>query len=115
MLKLDFLDSYDVNTIDHCVEGIQIIQFKDKVLGFTFIVGKCYLAPYSFIYGNISTHFCAHLITQLYLNSEVDSIYFCGHYNANIGNLNDVVEDNDTNFPPRISLLLMLYMVMRKL
>ncbi len=73
-VKFDFLDSYSVNTIDQCVEGIQIIQFKDKVSGFTFIVGNCYLAPYNSIYGNISTESFAHLITQLYLNSEVDSI-----------------------------------------
>ncbi len=40
-VTLDLLDSYNVNTIDQCVEGIQIIKFKDKVSGFTFIVGNC--------------------------------------------------------------------------
>ncbi len=103
-VKLDLLDSYNVNIIDQCVEGIQIIQFNEKVSGFTFIVGNCYLAPYNSIYGNISTEFVAHLITQLYLNSEVDSIYVCGDYNAKIGNLTDVMEDIDINLPPHISI-----------
>ncbi len=85
-------------------EGSNRFKINEKVSGFTFIVGNCYLAPYNSIYGNISTEFVAHLITQLYLNSEVDSIYVCGDYNAKIGNLTDVMEDIDINWPPRISI-----------
>ncbi len=40
----------------------------------------------------------------MYLNSEVELIYFCGDYNARSGNLTDVMEDIDINLPSRISI-----------
>ncbi len=67
---------YDIVIIDESYDGIQGIKFSDKSKGFTCIIYSCYLAPYTYVYDNKSTDVFAHLITDLYINSEESIIYF---------------------------------------
>ena len=66
---------YDITIIDESYEGIQGIKPTAKSTYFTCIIYNCYLAPYTSVYGNNSTDFLAHLITEMYIHSAVDIIY----------------------------------------
>ncbi len=68
------LNIYDIDIVDQSYEGIQEIKLCDKSTLFTCIIYNCYLAPYTSVYGNNSTDYLAHLITEL----DLDIVYFCG-------------------------------------
>jgi hypothetical protein len=77
------------------------MSFVHKVSKFSIVIFNCYLAPVTSPYGKNDAEFFNHLISQLYLNIEFDLVYFCGDYNARIGNLKYVVEDIDFDISPR--------------
>ncbi len=101
--KDSLLNIYDIDIVDQSYEGIQGIKLCDKSTLFTCIIYNCYLAPYTSVYGNNSTDYLAHLITELYLHSEADIVYVCGDLNGRIGNLKDDISDIDI-LPPRINI-----------
>ncbi len=51
------------------------------------------MAPYWSPCGYMSTDVRVHLITQLYINSEIDMIYICGDFNGRTGSLKDGIDD----------------------
>ncbi len=74
-VKENMFNLFDVSVIDESFEGIQGLLFNDKNSGIKLITYSGYLAPYGSPYGYMSTDLLAHLITQLYINSEIDMSY----------------------------------------
>ncbi len=107
-VKDDLFNKYNINIIDKSIEGILGLLFKNKLSGFFFIVFNCYLPPISSPYGKNDTHFFSYLISQLYMNNDVDIMFFCGDYNARIGHLKDSIKDIDC-VPQRHALDEVLY------
>ncbi len=96
LLNQNLFNLFDVSIIDASFEGIQGLLFSDKNSGINFITYSCYLAPYGLPFLYMSTDFLAHLITQLYVNSEIDMICICGDFNGRTGSLKDVIDDIDS-------------------
>ncbi len=84
------------------------LLFKNKLFGFSFIVFNCYLRLISSPYGKNDTPFFNHVMLQLYINNDVDMMFFCGDYNARICHLKDSIEDIDC-VPKRHALDEVLY------
>lgn len=50
--------------------------------------------------GRDAQSFYAHLLSQIYINSESDGIFLADDFNARIGSLSDIIDDFD-GIPPR--------------
>ncbi len=94
-VKDNLFNLFSVSVIDELFDGIQGLLFSDMNSGITFITYSCYLASYGSPYGYMSTDVLAHLITQLYINSEIDMIYIFRDFNGRKGSLKDVIDDID--------------------
>jgi hypothetical protein len=100
-VKLSLINCYTVNVVDRCIDGILGVKFVDKVTQFSFLIYVCYLPPEDSPYSKQTTDYFGHLISELYLNNDVDVVIFCGDYNARISSMNDIVEEFDKGLPER--------------
>ena len=65
-----------------------------------YTVYSCYLSPENSPWGRNATQFYAHLMYQLYINSDVNVTFICGDFNSRIGTENDI-NINIENLPER--------------
>ena len=65
------------------------------------MVFSCYLPPESSPWGRDASSFFSHLLTQIYIQYDIDAIFICGDFNARIGNLPDFDKNLD-NIPPKL-------------
>ncbi len=91
---------HDMEILDQSYEGIFVIKLSHKITDYVMIIYSVYLPPEESDYGRNSVDFYAHLITNLYLYNDCDSLYICGDTNGRTGNLSDFVQDVDL-IPPR--------------
>ena len=91
---------FELSVIDNSVDGILGVRFVDIVSGFSFCVYSCYLSPENSPWGRNATQFYAHLMSQLYINSDVNVTFICGDFNSRIGTANDI-NINIENLPDR--------------
>ena len=78
------LKLFTVNIIDKQVDGILGIQLSNKSTGYSYLVYRCYLPPKNSPWAE-PYKFFGHLISQLYVNSSVETVIICGDFNARIG------------------------------
>ena len=103
LVRDSIYNEFRISTIDKSFEGILGVKFVKNDADVSFIVYCCYLPPDNSPYGRNATDFFGHLITQMYINSEVNYMFFCGDINGRIGDLSDVVDVID-NLPSRKSI-----------
>ena len=103
LVKDKIADNYDISIVDKSVDGLLILELRNKSTGNTVVVISCYLPPSS-SNRNDSTEFFAHLIAKIYACSYADCIVLGGDFNARIGNLKDIIESEDVGIPDRIVL-----------
>ena len=96
----EFITKYAISVTDKCVDGILGLKFHNLENEYIFIVFVCYLPPESSPWGRDSSFFFSHLVSQIYLYSEVENIFILGDFNARIGVTQDIIETVD-NIPPR--------------
>ena len=99
-IKNKVLEDYKVKVIDTCVDGIIGLKLEHKVSMFTLLIYACYLSPECSPHGRDAIGFFSHLLSQIYLNEDVDNIVLCGDFNARIGALKDYITEVD-NLPVR--------------
>ena len=81
--------------MDKEIDGIIGVKFTNKYSGFFLMIFSCYLSPENSPWGRNDTQFYSHLISQLYIYSDVDAIFICGDLNSRIGKENDVICELD--------------------
>ena len=87
-VKQNLLKQYQVTVIDRNYDGVLGVLFKSIEFKLNFIIYTCYLPPESSPWAD-PTAFYGHLMSQIYLNSEVNFIIICGDFNARIGKESD--------------------------
>jgi hypothetical protein len=100
LIKNWICEEYDVNVIDKSYDGILVVQFINKVTEYNFVIFSCYLPPENSNWGRDAQSFFSHILTQIYGNSDSDSIFILADFNARIGSLSDILDDTD-NIPQR--------------
>lgn len=60
----------------------------------------CYLPPETSVWGKDASFFFNHVMSQIYLCSEVEAILVCGDFNSRIGAFDDYLKEVDA-MPPR--------------
>jgi len=90
------LQNFDISVIDKSHDGILGMIFTSKLTDFKFALFSCYLSPDSSPWGRDATGYFAHLLSQMYLLDDIDSIIVCGDFNSRIGNLIDHIKDTDS-------------------
>jgi hypothetical protein len=95
LVRDELMTDYSVRVIDRSYEGVIGIQLKHKVSEFTLLIFACYLPPENSPWGRDAVSFYAHLLSQVYIYDQVDSIVFCGDFNSRVGNLSDCIEGID--------------------
>lgn len=95
--------NYKVDIIDNSFDGILGVKFTNKISDYVFVVFSCYLPPESSPWGRDASSFFSHLLTQIYIQYDTDSIFICGNLNARISNILDFDKDLDT-IPPRLTI-----------
>ena len=103
LIRESLLSDYSVTIIDKCYEGIIGVQLQHKVSQYSMLIYSCYLPPENSPWGRDATGFYTHLLSQAYVNSDVDSILLCGDFNSRVGSLDDSIVDID-NLPKRNNL-----------
>lgn len=88
-------EAFDIKVVDKTVDGILAVQFTHKETERDFVVFSCYLPPENSTRGRDASSFFAHLLSQVYLHSECDSLYITGVFNARIGTLSDILDECD--------------------
>ena len=99
LVREELFNKYSITTIDNTEDGILGVQFHDKQSEFRFIIFSCYSPPEGSTYAN-ATNLSGHLLSQMYLYHDADSIFICGDCNGSTGNLSDVTDLD--NLPSRV-------------
>ena len=92
LIKQWIFEEFDYETLDMSFEGILCSKFTSKHSDYNFLVFSCYLPPEISVWGRDSESFFAHILGDIYSNSDCDAIYLCGDLNARIGSLEDISE-----------------------
>ncbi|CAG2201499.1 unnamed protein product [Mytilus edulis] len=95
LVKHSILKSFDVRIIDKSVDGILGLLFRNKETDFTCVAFSCYLPPENSPWGRDAQTFYSHVLSQIYLNYDVDAIFLLGDFNSRLGNLKDVSTEFD--------------------
>ena len=93
-------EEYEIYIVDKSLDGILGVKFVHKSTDYDFIVFACYLPPENLTRGRDAQTFYAHLLSQIYINSESDGIFIAADFNARIGSMSDIIGDFDS-IPPR--------------
>ena len=88
------LNSYKVDIIDKNTEGILAIKCTRVISNYQLVIIVCYLPPENSPWGKNVEMFFAYLISIIYVLSEIDQILIVGDFNAKIGSLQDIVEND---------------------
>lgn len=96
LIKAWVCDIYDISVEDKSYDGILAVKFTHKDTERDFVVFSCYLPPENSTRGRDSSSLFTHLLSQVYLHSDSDSLYIMADFNARIGSLSDIIEECDT-------------------
>ena len=96
LIKAWVCDIYDIGVEDKSYDGILAVKFTHKDTERDFVVFSCYLPPENSTRGRDSSSLFTHLLSQVYLHSDSDSLYIMADFNARIGSLSDIIEECDT-------------------
>ena len=99
LVKLDLLNTYDVSILDKSCDGILCLKFIEKVTNYSFVLISCYLPPSNSIWGRDGDTFYRHLLTLIYLYTNVDAVLILGDFNSRIADECEVIEYVDSNIP----------------
>ena len=89
-------ENFDIHIIDKSYDGILGIQFVHKTSEYVLVVYSCYLPPENSTRGRDAQGFYSHLLAQIYMNCDSDSIFIAADFNSRIGSLSDIINDIDT-------------------
>ena len=92
-----------MEVIDKSFDGILGIKLSNLVSDKEIIFFACYLPPENSPRGRDAQGFFAHLLSQIYMNSDSETFLLAGDFNARIGNLSETLTQTD-NIPNRIAL-----------
>ena len=90
LVCMEFITKCAISITDKSVDGILGLKFHNLEIEYIFIVFVCYLPPESSPWD--SSFFFSHLLSQIYLYSEVENIFILGDFNARIGVAQDIIE-----------------------
>ena len=90
-------DTFDVSVIDKSHDGILGIALSDKITSYKIAVFTTYLPPENSPCGRNATDFYSHLLGQMYLSSDIDTVILAGDLNSRIGNMSITISDIDNN------------------
>lgn len=94
------MKSYKVTVMYNHNSRSSVITFKIWI----HICGiSCYIPPEMSVWGRDVSIVYRHLLSQIYLCSEADAIYFCGDLNSRVDGLSDYVKEID-DVPQRVPL-----------
>lgn len=92
-----------IKVISKEIDGILSLHFTSLSSKYSSVVLSCYLSPETSPWGRDVSSFFGHLLSQMYLYSEVDAICVCGDLNSSVGNADDFVREID-DLPMRVVL-----------
>ena len=95
LVKTPLLQVFEMTVFDKTYDGILGLILTSKLTDFKLAMFSCYLSPESRPWGRDATGYFAHLLSQMYLIDDVDSIIVCG-----VGELYDHIQETD-NLPDR--------------
>jgi hypothetical protein len=93
-------EQFNITVVDKSYDGILALKFVHRETEGDFIVFSCYLPPENSNRGRDAQSFFAHLLSQIYINSESDKMFIGADFNSRIGSLTDIIDDCD-NIPER--------------
>ena len=91
---------FDISVINRSNDGILGLALSNKVTPYKIAVFAAYLPPENSPWRRNATDFYSHLLGQIYLLSDVDTVVLAGDLNSRIGNMSDTISDMD-NIPKR--------------
>ena len=94
-VKRNMSEQYNVSVIDKSYDGILGLKFEHMDNDSNFIVYACYLPPENSTRGRDAQSFYSHLLAQIYINNDCDSIYVAADFNSRIGSISDIMTDID--------------------
>ena len=92
LIKQWIFEEFVYEALDMSCEEILCSKFTSKHSDYNFLVFSCYLPPENSVWGRDLESFFAHILGDIYSNSDCDAIYLCGDVNARIGTLEDISE-----------------------
>lgn len=87
---------YDVTIVDKSYDGILVLRFIHKDSDFEFVIISGYLPPENSPRGRDAQGFFSHILAQLYMLADADSIFLTGDFNSRLGSLSDIIIETDT-------------------
>ena len=89
-------DTFDISTIDKLYGGILGLAPTNKLTSYKIAIFTTYLPPENSPWGRNVTEFYSHLLGQVYLRSDIDTVVLACDLNARIGNMSDTISDMDS-------------------
>jgi len=87
LVKHWIITEYDINVVDKSYDGILVVQLIHKQNNYDFTVFSCYLPPENSTRGRDAQGFFSHLLAQIYINSESDTIIIAADFNSRVWSL----------------------------
>ena len=95
LYKDSLLQNFDISVISKCYDGILGVLFTSKITGVQLLIICVYLPPEESPWGRDAETFFAHLLSIVYLYTNVDHVFIAGDLNARIGCSLDYMKDVD--------------------
>lgn len=95
LVKQCVLKSFHLNILDRSYDGILGLELRHRETEIRVAVFTCYLPPENSPWGRDADTFFSHILTQIYLNYDMDSIFLLGDFNARIGKNHDFNREFD--------------------
>jgi hypothetical protein len=95
LIKNSLLFDFTLAIIDKSHDGILCIKLKHRYSGLELLVFAIYLPPETGIWGRDANSFYNHLLSLMYLYSDVELCIVCGDVNGRIGNKKDFIPEID--------------------
>lgn len=97
MLVKDWVcTDYDVTIVDKSYDGVLVLRFVHKDSDFDFVIISAYLPPENSPRGRDAQGFYSHILAQVYMLADSDSIFLAGDLNSRLGSLSDIINETDT-------------------
>jgi hypothetical protein len=96
LVKTQLTEQFNIFVVDRSYDGILALKFEHRITSLNLIVFSCYLPPEGSTRGRDAQSFFAHLLAQIYLHSDADSLIIAADFNARIGNLSDILNGLDS-------------------
>lgn len=90
LIKFAILTVFVCEVIDNTLDGIFALKLTHKHSDYQCVIYACYLPPENSAWGRNADAIFNHILTELYLYSDVDDIFICGDFNSRIVSMCDV-------------------------